>query len=208
MIDDFDWELDEPAPPTVQPSRPLSSRDMEIHTKLSTGKTYAEVGEDYGVSRQRIKQIANKLANAGLAVSPLIVRQASKLAEQHDKRTQRYGANYDAIASNPNLRRYLSARLTSKRNNALAKGIPFDLTISDLYPLPEVCPILGIALSYGGGQGAADDCMALDRIDPTKGYTKNNVLMVSQRANRIKNNATPAELRKIAGFYAKYDTTT
>ena len=213
MIDAFDgWGMDEPTPtpelPRVRSVRPLHARDMEIYGKLCEGRTYAEIGDDYGVSRQRIKQIADKLARFGYAVSAINVRQEARRAEQHSKRTQRYGANYDAIAGNPELRRYLGARLTAKRNNALQKGIPFDLTISDLYPLPEVCPVLGIPLSYGGGHGPADDSMALDRIDPSKGYTKDNVVMVSQRANRIKNNATPAELRKIADFYAKFDTTT
>ena len=213
MVDIFDgWETDEPTPapelPPVQSVRPLHARDMEIYAKLCEGKTYAQIGEDYGVSRQRIKQIVDKLARFGYVVSAIGVRQEARRAEQHSKRTQRYGANYDAIAENPDLRRYLGARLTSKRNNALHKGIPFDLTISDLYPLPEVCPVLGIPLSYGGGHGAADNSMALDRIDPSKGYVKGNVVMVSQRANRIKNDATPAELRKIADFYAKFDTTT
>lgn len=212
MIDDYDWELDEPttAPelPILQSARPLHARDIEIYGKLCAGKTYAEVGGDYGVSRQRIKQIANRLATLGYVVSTIGVRQEARRAEQHSKRTQRYGANYDAITENPDLRRYLGARVTAKRSHALKNGTPFDLTISDLYPLPEVCPVLGITLNYGGGNGAADDTMALDRIDPTKGYTKDNVVMVSQRANRIKNNATPAELRKIADFYAKFDTTT
>lgn len=188
----------------MQSTRPLDARDMEIHAKLCAGQTYAQIGEDYGVSRQRIKQIVDKLARSGHVVSALGARQEARRAEQHAKRTQRYGGNYDAIAENPELRSYLGRRLTAKRNNALQKGIPFDLTISDLYPLPKTCPVLGIPLSYGGGHGAADDSMALDRIDPSKGYVKGNVVMVSQRANRIKNDATPEELQKVAEFYAQF----
>lgn len=40
--------------------------------------------------------------------------------------------------------------------------------------------------------------MSIDRIDPRKGYTPDNVWLISMRANRIKNDATPEELRLIA----------
>jgi hypothetical protein len=209
---DIGWETDDDEgdilPPVPQTTRPLYSRDLEIHAKLRMGKTYAEIGADYGVSRQRIKQIANKLASAGLAVSALAVRQEAKRVEQQNKKTRRYGANYDAINQDEELRRYLGRRFTYKRNHALQKGIVFNLTLSDLYPLPTTCPVLGIPLSYSGNIGASDNAMAIDRIDPTKGYVKGNIVMVSQRANRIKNDATPAELRKIADFYAQFDDNT
>ena len=212
MIDAADWEWDEPdttpAPTVTQTTRPLYSRDMEIYAKLSKGKTYAEIGADYGVSRQRIKQIATKLTNAGFAVSALAVRQEAKRVEQQNKKTRRYGTNYDALTQDAALCQYLSRRLTTKRNNALQKGIAFDLTVSDLYPLPQTCPVLGIPLSYEGNRGAADNAMSIDRIDPAKGYVQGNIVLVSQRANRIKNDATPAELRKIADFYAQFEDNT
>ena len=36
-----------------------------------------------------------------------------------------------------------------------------------------------------------------------KGYTKNNIVIVSTRANRIKSDATLDEIRKVADFYEK-----
>ena len=36
-----------------------------------------------------------------------------------------------------------------------------------------------------------------------KGYTKNNIVIVSNRANRIKSDATVDEIRKVADFYEK-----
>ena len=44
---------------------------------------------------------------------------------------------------------------------------------------------------------------SFDRIDPKKGYTKNNIVIVSTRANRIKSDATVDEIRKVADFYEK-----
>lgn len=43
-----------------------------------------------------------------------------------------------------------------------------------------------------------DDSYSLDRIDSSKGYIKGNVWVISLRANRIKNDSTPDELRLIA----------
>jgi hypothetical protein len=37
----------------------------------------------------------------------------------------------------------------------------------------------------------------LDRIDPTKGYVKGNVWIVSHRANTLKGNTTHDELKAI-----------
>jgi hypothetical protein len=45
--------------------------------------------------------------------------------------------------------------------------------------------------------------MSIDRIDPSKGYTPDNVWLISQRANRIKNDATPEELKLIAEAVAE-----
>lgn len=44
---------------------------------------------------------------------------------------------------------------------------------------------------------------ALDRINPKKGYVKGNVAYISSRANRIKYDADPKELRLIADWVDK-----
>ena len=43
-----------------------------------------------------------------------------------------------------------------------------------------------------------------NKIDPKKGSTKNNIVIVSNRANRIKSDATVDEIRKVADFYESY----
>ena len=48
----------------------------------------------------------------------------------------------------------------------------------------------------------ADNSYSLDRIDSTKGYTIENLMVISNRANRIKNNASNEELEKINEFYS------
>ena len=45
---------------------------------------------------------------------------------------------------------------------------------------------------------ASPDGPALDRIDPSRGYTPDNVWIISYRMNRIKNDATPRELALVS----------
>ena len=44
---------------------------------------------------------------------------------------------------------------------------------------------------------------SIDRINPKKGYIKENIIVVSMKANRIKTDATVEEIRKVADFYEK-----
>jgi len=87
------------------------------------------------------------------------------------------------------------------KSRAKCTGLSFDLDWRRMH-WPERCPMLGIPLVYGrtGNKQNREDSPSLDRIDPTKGYTLDNVHVISMRANRIKNNARPDELRAIADY--------
>jgi hypothetical protein len=91
--------------------------------------------------------------------------------------------------------------VTSARRTAKLKGLPFDLTDSDI-TIPEFCPVLGLLLEKGKVV-RSDNSPSLDRIIPSNGYVKGNVLVISMRANRIKNDASIDELRAIADFYSQ-----
>ena len=88
------------------------------------------------------------------------------------------------------------AKHRSKLNNIL-----FDLQKSDVI-IPDICPMLGIKLFTGNGV-LGDNSPTLDRIDSTLGYTKDNIQVISYRANRIKNDATVEELEKIVEYMKK-----
>lgn len=84
-------------------------------------------------------------------------------------------------------------RYRCKKNN-----LPFDLEESDIV-IPDSCPVLGIKIVGGGNQ---TDCSpSVDRLVPEKGYVKGNIIIISQRANRIRNDATSDELITIGNFY-------
>ena len=95
----------------------------------------------------------------------------------------------------------LALLVKSARRRALRQQVPFDLDPARL-SIPPVCPVLGIPLYRNvGGRTQHDSSPTLDRLKPELGYVHGNVVVVSERANRIRSNATPDELRKIATYY-------
>lgn len=84
------------------------------------------------------------------------------------------------------------AKLRANRKNIL-----FDLHPSDIH-IPEFCPLLGIPLVAGEKKHHANS-PSLDRLRPELGYIKGNIAVISYRANSIKQDATPEELKSLAG---------
>jgi len=81
------------------------------------------------------------------------------------------------------------------RQGAKKRGIECTLTIEDIV-IPTHCPVLGVPITYGKRPYSP----SVDRIDNTKGYHKDNVAIISYRANVIKSDGTPEEHRAIADW--------
>jgi hypothetical protein len=89
--------------------------------------------------------------------------------------------------------------------SAKKRGIPFDLTpnqIDDI-GIPLTCPVLNIPI-YFYREEQKPDSISFDRIDSSKGYTKDNIVVISFRANQLKSNATLAEMEALVNFYRNY----
>lgn len=113
----------------------------------------------------------------------------------HDCKSCRRQA--DAIRSKGRHQRDPRVDMMGKaKERAKKTGIPFDLDKSDIV-IPKSCPVLGIPISIGRGRHT-DNSPTLDRLIPSLGYVRGNVAVVSYRANRIKNDATPEELQAVA----------
>lgn len=85
-------------------------------------------------------------------------------------------------------------------------GMEFSIELEDIQ-IPEICPVLGIPLKfYTGGLRASyeHDSPSLDRIDNSKGYIKGNIMVISLRANSLKNDASIQELKAIISYMEKY----
>lgn len=92
--------------------------------------------------------------------------------------------------------------LNNSKMRAKRSGIEFDLTEDDIV-IPENCPVLGIPL-YRCKRENWNNSPSIDRIDNSKGYIKNNIVVVSRRANVLKKDASIEELKKLAEFYSTF----
>lgn len=90
----------------------------------------------------------------------------------------------------------------AKRRSAEAE-VSFDIEVEDIH-IPKKCPLLGVILTFGNTHSNKRCSPSLDRKDPAKGYVKGNVWVISNRANTIKNDATPEELRQMAEGIQKH----
>jgi len=80
------------------------------------------------------------------------------------------------------------------KSRCKSSGREFSIAVDDIV-IPDVCPILGIPLNTNSGRsGAFKNSPSLDRIDNNKGYTKDNIQVISQLANAMKGSATNEEL--------------
>lgn len=101
------------------------------------------------------------------------------------------------------LQRPVQTLLIETRSRARHIGVPFDLTADDLV-IPETCPVLGCELRWDAG-GRTDQTPTVDRIDPTKGYVRGNVAVISWLANRLKSNCSdPSVFEAIAAYLRRH----
>ena len=106
----------------------------------------------------------------------------------------------DKKINDPSLFLLYAAKKRAKNSNII-----FNITKDDIlevYPLDNKCPMLGIEL-LPNDRYSSDNSPTLDRIIPKNGYVKGNILVISSRANRIKNDATIEELENILLFLRK-----
>lgn len=92
--------------------------------------------------------------------------------------------------------------LNNLKSSAKKRNIPFELTIWDLTNLsfPITCPATNMVLDYHR-KIVGPNSPSFDRIDSTKGYTIDNIIIVSFQANKMKNDGTIEQLQSISEFY-------
>jgi len=90
------------------------------------------------------------------------------------------------------------------KERAKEKGLEFNLTREDI-DYPSVCPILGLSLERSNDGIPKKNSPSVDRIDPSKGYTKDNIQVISSKANFMKRDASILELLAFArGILARH----
>ena len=85
------------------------------------------------------------------------------------------------------------------KGRARRMGREFDITLSDIV-IPDRCPVLDHEFIYGD----TDWTYSIDRVNNDLGYVRGNIVIVSNKANRIKNSATEKELAAVLNFYNRW----
>jgi len=114
---------------------------------------------------------------------------------QRINREHRYKTN-KAFNRSRGLRNELAKR-------AKKKNIEFDLSTDQIRALlqeTDTCPILGSTLNKNVSGHCNDTSPSVDRLRSDKGYVMSNINIVSNRANRIKNDGTATEHLLIAAW--------
>lgn len=144
------------------------------------GKNLADIGAIYGVSRQRMHQVTQKLK---ISKESFGKQKASSIPKKPKK-------------SPLEKQQYL--KFSYKRATARARGVLWNVEYNDIL-WPTHCPILGIELDYFA-EKAHEGSVSFDQLVAGEGYTKDNLVVMSWRANRIKNDGTAVEHKKIYEF--------
>jgi hypothetical protein len=100
------------------------------------------------------------------------------------------------------IRSYVKHMVRHAEIRAARKGIEFNITEEDII-IPEKCPLLEVPLEIGT-KNDYEYSPSLDRKDNTKGYTKDNIWIISKKANSMKNSATTDELDRFCKNVLRY----
>lgn len=170
--------------------------------------------EDFGTKSSgkdgkgaRCKECENRVKRERRSSDPEAVRARDRAwhANNRDRRNARTKAYYvensakmmaqmkEFLKSNPEHGLWKLAKGRAKKH-----GIPFTITKEDIN-IPEFCPVLGMKLAFGDMQ-SRESSPSLDKIVPELGYVKGNIAVISYRANKIKNDGSSDEHRRIADW--------
>ena len=117
---------------------------------------------------------------------------------------QRYRDRFKNIS---NIREYkdLNTRYLKERIRQCNRRTECSLTpeeLLELIPKDLRCPIFKTKFKFGGVKRKDRIyCLSIDRIDNKRGYHKDNVVIVSMRANTMKSAGTVKEMYMVADFY-------
>lgn len=101
----------------------------------------------------------------------------------------------------------LKGLLNASKARANQKQREHSITLQDLYelyPKDNKCPVFGFELQWNTA-GFRETSPSIDRIDSSRGYTKDNIQIISWKANRLKAYATVEDLEAVLAFMKQGD---
>ena len=132
--------------------------------------------------------------------SDMTIEEYERLVQNCEKQAEYSVGSLNTLANRKLL-------LKQSKRRARKRGYECNITLDDIW-IPERCPYLDIPLIKGTNGKPCLNSPSLDRIDSTKGYVKENVLVVSFKANKSKSDSTPDEREQLLNGWKtviKYD---
>lgn len=114
------------------------------------------------------------------------------------KPRKEYNKNYSKLWRELNPEKRI---ITQAKNRSKTNSLDFEISLEDI-KIPDVCPVLGIPLKIRGNRFW--NSPSLDRIDSSKGYTKDNIHIISGRANILKRDASFKELELLVNYLRRF----
>lgn len=181
--------------------RRLTEEDYDLVKTLALqGEKLEDIAKQLStaVSRQRIKQITQQFG-----IDSFSIRQTKKAEALNSRMFAKWGKEWNNKQFRKSaIYQTMREKFRAKKANAIKSGKEFTIEFGDLV-FPTHCPVLGLELDYFNDT-RAENTVTFDRVDPSKGYIKGNVVMISWRANRIKNDGTAEEHLQIANFMKQH----
>lgn len=129
------------------------------------------------------------------------------LAYQTKRRAENYDESLEYSRKYQRNRRQnydyrLQMLINASKQRAKTKNREHSITVEDIkaiFPEDGCCPIFGMKLEFNQA-GFRENSPSIDRIDSSKGYTKDNIQIISWKANRIKGYASIEELEMLVAY--------
>lgn len=116
----------------------------------------------------------------------------------YENRGQRLSSRKNKHEAEPWHQMVITARRTATKDN-----LPFDIDshyVKTIFPCDWKCPVFNFDLSISSKGQTRDNSPSLDKIVPSLGYVRGNVVIISLKANRMKNNGTLRELEQLVDY--------
>lgn len=176
-------------------SHPLSMYYKNKNTKDGYHSQCNDCAKEYVLHNKEAIALKDKEYRTRTRESRILYEKEYRLRNKealslHSKQTYYQNKEDNHIKIMANWERHM---LKNTKANAKRRSIECTLILSDIV-VPIKCPYLNIPLTRIIGKGIVSTNASLDRIDSTKGYTPDNIQVISYLANTIKNNATKEQL--------------
>lgn len=197
-------------------------KDDIINDYINTNKTKAELKQIYPVSTVTIGKILKgikkeyceclKCGNINkdnfYPKNKALCKQCKSVVNKidynnlpKDKKNQKLSQQKNWAKNN-----LIKVRVLAAKHRALRKNIEFDIDVDFIHSLLKkqngLCKYSGVLLDIDNTNGDNDNrininTLSIDRVDSSKGYTKDNVVLVTAIVNSMKNDLSENEFIKI-----------